>query len=266
MSDRYGLDELQGMEDDLDHGKLVELATKSIKIAELDGQELIQTPDGQFLEHLFMDEDYFVNNWLAQFALGTVGGRSYFDFEGWGNLTAMFTKSIVVVDAEKNPMLVIPKFSTAMIPEEGKAFLERFATEAGNAKNAVEESEKDRIIKEFAVKVKKIGEISDQVMPVGLTAMIPDHYYARFDVNPVVMQQVIYLRDVYKPEDKHLDRAETILKTWNKDKIVTQVDREFMYTLTNGDFIFDDGVNTVEQNVQGEQHVPEQEEFDPFAS
>lgn len=251
---------------DIQHGALHQFVTETYKSVELDGNEIIQTPDGQFLEYNLMEEDYFVENWLAQFAIGNVGGRSYFDNNGWAEMTQQFTKGIIVVDKEGDPVLVIPKFAQANLPSDAKDVLDRIAREAGVAQLVPDEGEKSRIINRFAEQTKFIGETANKHVAVTLTDMIPAEFYKRFGVNPTVMKQVIFIRDKYRVSDEEIEGIETILKRWDEEKIVSLKDRQYITGLTKGEFIFDESDHMVEPVVDRQNDEVDEEPFDPFAS
>lgn len=249
---------------DINHGALYQFITDTYKTVEIDGREIIQTPDGQFMEHVLMEQDYFVENWLSQFALATVGGKCYFDYSGWGEMTAQFTKGVIVVDQEGDVIAVIDKFAQANLPEDAKGVLDRVAREAGVANLVPDENEKSRIINTLAAQTKFIGDTADQKVAVTLTDMVPAHVYKRFGVNPLVMQQVIFIRDRFGAKEEDMERIEQVLTKWNEEHVASKQDREFIATVSKGNFIFDESGHLVDEVVGKEE--ADEEPFNPFTS
>ena len=260
------------IQDQMSHGELIEFLTQAFNHAEIDGNVVLQTKEGEFLDYVLMEEQYFVDNWLTQFAIGFVGGKSYFDHESWYKLTIGFTKGVIVVDQSKSPVLIIRKFLEAVIPEEGIAVLERCAAAAGVAKVVADNAEKTKIINQLAEQIKYISEVADKHVSNSITDLIPDSYYQKHDIHPLTLQQVIYIRDRYKykgeqitPENPVLGRVEKILKDWNLHGIATAPDQAFIKELTNGEFFFDNGKDMVEPKVPLLDDKGTDEMNDPFS-
>lgn len=251
------------LEGSVDHGGLHQFVTEAYKSATIEGQEIIQTPDGDLLEHVLMDEDYFVNNWLGQFALANVAGHCYFDHASWGAMTQQFTKGVIVVSAAREYLFAIPKFSQAILPDEAKHVMDELARRAGVAQLVPDENEKTKIINNFAVQAKYVGDVAQSQGHVTITDMIPAEFYATHDVSPLAMKQTIFIRDKYNPSEADLERVDVILKKWNMEKVVSPADRKFIQTVTQDNFIFDEGDDMVAPVVGQEKtdEVP----FDPFA-
>ncbi|QDJ97212.1 hypothetical protein D9_0150 [Aeromonas phage D9] len=266
MQDKYDVKgELEGIQDKLSHGKLLDIGEGSFKIAEINGRDFIQTPDGEFLEHVVMEEKYFVENWLAQFALGWVGDKCYFDFNAWGKMTIGHTRGVIIVDEDGQYVLDIPKFSQAMLPAEAKAVLDQCATNAGVANLIPDESEKTRLINTLAEQAKMISEIAEGQDPLDITKIIPTEYFARHGLNNLVMYDTILIRDRYGVKnDDDVARIEKILTQWTTERKASKEDKAFIVEITKGDFIFDteeDMVEQVSSNI-----VEDDTDFDPLAS
>lgn len=260
------------IQDQMSHGDLIEFLTGSFNSAEIDGNIVLQTKDGEFLDYVLMDEQYFLDNWLVQFALGFVGGKSYFDHESWYKLTNGFIKGVIVVNETRTSALFIRKFLEAMIPEEGREVLEQVARAAGVAKVIMDNHEKTQIINQLAEQIKYISKVADEKASNSLSSLIPDEYYAKHGVHPLTLQQVIYIRDTYKhqgvaidPGSELLTKVETILKRWNLEGMASPADKKFITELTNGDFIFDQSGNMLDQQIPRLKDSPEEAINDPFS-
>ncbi|WNV45875.1 hypothetical protein [Aeromonas phage AerS_266] len=235
----------EGLEniDQMDHGKLIEFLTGSFKYATVGGQRVIQTPDGLFVEHVLMEEDYFVNNWLVQFAIHQVGDKNYFNMEEWSVLTDGFTKGVIVINEQKEPVLLIRKFTDMGLSQQGTEQLNFCGSYASHANHA-QEQERDELVKQFALQVKSITENDETDNTI--TGMIPLWYYRKHNVDPKTLQQVIYIRDNFKfanqpidPDGDIIKKVEKILFTWNTENTVTNSDKAFVLEITDHQFNFD---------------------------
>lgn len=272
MSEQITVETLdtKGLEniDQMDHGKLLEFLTGSFKYATVGHQRVIQTPDGLFVEHVLMEEDYFVNNWLVQFAIHQVGDKNYFNMEEWSLLTDGFTKGVIVINEQKEPVLLIRKFTDMGLSQEGIEKLNFCGSYASHALHA-EDQERDDLVKQFALQVKSITEQDNTDNTI--SGMIPLWYYRKHNVDPRTLQQVIYIRDNFKFADQPIDpdgdiikRIEKILFTWNTEGKVSDNDKLFVLEVTDNQFNFDWTGNLLEP----EQLPPVEEKpkppFDPF--
>lgn len=270
MQDKQLEERFKGI-DQFAHGDLVEFLTKTFNYTEIAGQRIIQTPDGLFVEHVLMEEQYFVENWLSQFAIGHAGNKNYFDMETWNQLTDNFTKGVIVINSDKIPVLIIRKFTELVLPEdlmEKLAFCSNFASKA---KFVTDEAEKTRLIKQFTEQVQWITNQVDDEEDT-LTAMIPAGFYAKHGVHPLTMKQLIYIRDTYKVAGQSIDpdgdifkRLETVITAFNKGEKVTEADKKFVLEITQNEFLFDYEDHSIEEPISIET-VPEKPvAFDPLA-
>lgn len=250
------------------HGKLIELLTHSVRSLEIDGRQVIQTTDGEFIEYVLMEEDYFINNWLVQFAIGHVGDRNYFDNQGWSDLTAMFTKGAIILNKDKQPILIIRKFIDMDLGVNLQHRMNYYSRIAAHAAHVPNDEEVNEIVNGLA---DRIVELTGQNPEYDtLTAMIPYDYYLSKGIDPNVVKQVIYIRDNYSvdgepidPEGDLIKEVEVILYKNARGENITDKEREIVTNLTNGDFIFDTGSNKVDTN----NSKPESEAdiFDPLS-
>lgn len=250
-----------------EHGLLTDLFS-TIRSMDLGGKNIIQTLDGQFIEYILMDEDYFVNNWLAQFAIGRTGKHNYFDQTGWNKLTDGYTKGVIVINEEKLPVLIIRKFIDMNLDTNQASLLEHYTRRASDAANIPNKSEVDKVLSGLADIVTNVTEITNPDYDT-LTAMVPYEYYLSKGINPIVMKQVIWIRDNYtyeglpltaeSPVLKEIEGA--LLKNANGDPI-SQAEIDLVIKVTNGDFEFNGIPNKVE--TQNSSPAP-QKDFDPLS-
>lgn len=252
------------------HGKLIEFMTDAFKSVEIAGKNVIQTPDGEFIEYVLMEEKYFIDNWLVQFAIGHVGEKNYFNHEAWSRLTNAFTKGVIVLNEDKQPVVLIRKFIDMDLNYMQKHHLQDVAGQASDAKFIPNKEEADELVNRFAEAVKVITSQNPDYDT--LTSMIPLEYYLRNGVDPTVVKQVIYIRDNYKINDEPIEpdcevmkEVEAILYKYARMEPVTAKEKALVTEVTNGDFIFDESPNKVEDKVNQTAESDQAADFDPLA-
>lgn len=269
-----GNDKLAGQIAGLDkykHGKLVEFLSSTFKCVELGGKQVIQTPDGEFIEYVLMDEQYFIDNWLAQFAVGVSGNANYFNHEQWSKYTLQFTKGVIVVNKDKLPTLIIRKFIDMDLSFQQQHLVDQYVRPAANAKFIPDAQEVDAIVNNVAQAIEQITSQNPEYDT--LTAMIPMEYYLAHGVDPLVVKQVIWIRDNYlykgepiTPDSEVLKRIEEILYKNSRGETITAEDKELVEEVTEGNFIFNTDTNKVGDKVSNNNSSQEDDDnFDPFA-
>lgn len=252
------------------HGKLVEFLSTTFKSVELGGKQVIQTPDGEFIEYVLMDEQYFLDNWLVQFAVGVTGNANYFNHEQWSKYTQQFTKGVIVINKDKLPTLIIRKFIDMDLSFQQQHLVDNYVRPAANAKFIPDEQEVDAIVTNVAMAIEQITAQNPDYDT--LTAMIPMEYYLAHGVDPLVVKQVIWIRDNYTyqgeaiaPDSEVLARIEEILYKNARGELISFNDKEFVEEVTNGEFIFNTEPNKVGDKVSNQKSSQEDEgEFDPY--
>lgn len=249
------------------HGKLKDLIENSFRIANIDGKQVIQSLDGEFIEYTLMDEDYFVNNWLAQFAVGMTGKVNYFNQQLWAEYTQQFTKGVIVLNKEMNPTLIIRKFIDMDLSINQQHHMDHQARIASNAANIPNKEEVDQMLITMAQAVEAIAEQNPDYDT--LTAMIPMDYYLEHGINPFAAKQAIWIRDnyTYKGEpltgdSEVMEQISNILYRNAMNLPVTDEEKALISEITEDQFIFNSGPNTVEENVSQTQDT---EAFNPLA-
>jgi hypothetical protein len=251
------------------HGKLLEFL-RSVRAMEISGKKIIQLPDGEFAEYILMEEEYFVQNWLTQFAIGFINDKNYFNQDAWFRMTDGYTKGAIILNEDKEPVLVIRKFIDMDMSVNNQSYLEYYVRTMGaNAKFNPNKAEVDATLNELTNIVEKLTEQNPEYDT--LTMMIPHEYYQRHGVNPAALKQFIYLRDTatyqglpINGNDQLLDQLESIINrnatgqtlSFNEKKLISEVTAS-----TGHEFKFNDGSNTVETKTSSE---PDKE-FDPLA-
>lgn len=252
------------------HGKLIDFLNSTFRSHEVGGRNIIQTNEGEFLEYVLMEERYFLDNWLVQFAIGQPGETNYFNHQAWSDMTQGFTKGVIILNEDQQPTLIIRKFIDMDLGINAQAYLDHYARQASFAQYIPEKAEADDIINKFAeVTVAVTGQNPDYDT---LTAMIPYEYYLRHGVDPTVVKQVIHIRDNFRykgepitEESEVLPKIEEILYKNARNEKLTKAEKDLIIEITNDGFIFNDDTNNVDTKVQGNQQeeIPE-DEYDPL--
>lgn len=250
------------------HGKLIEFMTDSFKSVEIDGKQVIQTLDGEFVEYILMEEKYFVDNWLIQFAVGHVGEKNYFNHQEWSRLTDGFTKGAIILNENRQPILIIRKFIDMDLNINSKHRMESYARTAAHAANIPNKDEVDGIVSSLAARITELaGQNPDYDT---LTAMIPYDYYLSKGIDPTVVKQVIHIRDNYlidgepiDPDCEQMREVENILYKHSRNEPVTQKEKDRVIEITCGDFIFDTDPNKVEDKTPELKFTAK--DFDPLS-
>lgn len=248
------------------HGKLLEFLG-SIKTVQLAGKDIIQTPGGEFIEYVFMDEQYFIDNWLAQFAIGNVAGKNYFDQDGWNRLTDGYTKGVIVLNQDKDPTLLIRKFIDMDLNPNQQAYFDQYTRTASHAAHIPNKDEVDSIMASLADILSQAAAQNPDYDT--LTAMIPYEYYLSKGIDPTVMKQVIYIRDHYTYKGEPIDptgpliaQIETILYKNARGEAIQKEEVVLINEVTNNEFEFNDTVNKVDTQ---DSVVQEEKPFDPLS-
>lgn len=259
--------QLEGI-DKSEHGKLIDMMQTAFRSVEIAGKNVIQSTDGEFLEYMLMEEEYFVETWLSQFAAGHIGERNYFNQRAWGEITQQFTKGVIVLNKEMQPVVLIRKFIDMDLSFEQQQYLDQYARMASQAKYIPDPREVDQIVTGFSDIV--VGLTAQNPDYDTLTGLVPYQYYLDHGIDPVVVKQVLYIRDTYnyngeslKENDEVMGKVETILYKHQRGQGTTPDERAFIDAITNGEFIFDGNLNGVD-NDQPSAPAAE-EEFDPLA-
>lgn len=248
------------------HSKLLDLLG-SLKSIELNGKEVIQLPDGEFVEYVLMEEQYFLDNWLAQFALGNVNGKNYFDQEGWNRLTDGYTKGVIVINQDKQPTVLIRKFIDMDLNPNQQAYFDHYTRNASHAAHIPNKDEVDSIMSSLADILSSAAAQNPEYDT--LTALIPLEYYHSKGIDPQVMKQTIYIRDnfLYKgepidPTGPLIAQVESILYKNARGEKIHKEEIALINEITDNQFEFNDASNKVDTKLS---EVHEEKPFDPLS-
>lgn len=238
-----------------------------LKLINIDGQMTLQDPNGSYIiSDTRIKESAFVHRWLDQFALGYVGKTNYFDASAWGKITHGHQRGVVITDDAGEPIFVIPPLSRAQFTPEEQYVLDLAHKSYTNASSAEETGDSHRaqeIITNTSNLIKTY--VSDE--SITLTDLVPDWFYAKYNVIPYVKRSMIYCRDVYglNPAIKlDWDMAESIFTAIHNKHKLTDHQLTFMEILTDGEFTppeYEPVENSGDSSLEGPSNS---EDFDPF--
>lgn len=234
------------------HGELLDML-RDLRSMDIGGHKVMQLPDGEFVEHVLMDEEYFIANWLPLFAIGMVNGKNYFNQDSWNVLTDGYTKGVIVLNKEKEPVLVIRKFIDMDLGINHKNYLDQVTRQAAHAANIPDKADVDSIVNNVATIIEQVTSQNEEWDT--LTMMIPWQYYLDHGINPYVSKQVVYIRDTFSYKGvkmNHpingdlLDQVTDILLRNSRSEKITPAEKALVNEITQNTFIFNGEANKVE--------------------
>lgn len=241
---------------------------KDYTVSEIDGKKMM-TLKGETIPFNVADtitEDVFIRDWLMGFALGNHHGKNYFPMTEWLELSADGLQSVMVVDAEGKPVLIIPPLvSNNLGPEQYRMFR--------HIEAAIKQISADTMRSTDPMASAGLVEGAEnslaKVKPRTVTDLISDWYYASKGIIPEVEQQVYYIRDNINSGQvtaDDLSAARPILYKAYRNEPVTEQEKELINKLVKGQFDVDFGTGAAVTKQQGDVHTPQgpQEEYNPL--
>lgn len=216
---------------------------KDLRVHTINGKPVLGNEELPFnVNKIFYEKD-FVDTWLIQFALGNAHGINYFNHQAWFKETNMGTLSVMVIDEEGKPVLLVPPITSNNMSKEDYDLL-RMASHVINA------NMNDNMKKNDPNATNDVANKLDMYMSkraLTLTDLVADEFYARHNIVPVVEQQAMYIRDVINNGTMdikdYIDARLTLYKIYRKEAI-TDDEKEQLKTVTRGEFTFDDTEQT----------------------
>lgn len=240
---------------------------KDYTVSEVDGKRMM-TAKGEtvpFNVATVIEEEEFLKNWLMGFALGNYHGHNYFRVQEWLEMSADGLQSVMVVDKENKPMLIIPPLvSNNLGPEQYRMFRNIEAA----IKQISADSQRQADPMASAGLVEHSEASLSKVKPRTITDLISDWYYAKHNIIPVVEQQIYYIRDninqgQVKADD--LSKARPILYKAFRNEPVTQAEKDLINSLVKGQFDVDFGTGAAKTEATPSNSTPPAEQdYDPL--
>lgn len=206
-----------------------------------------------------MGKKEFIKNWLIPFALGNEHGLHYFPTTEWIELSGDGLQSVMIVDDEDNkPLFIIPPLvSTNMGPAELKMLrgLEQAIKQIG----ANEQTKSNPDASAYLAEAVERGLVN--VKRKTFPEMIPDWFYKQEGLEPVVEQQIYYIRDQVnsKVTESELTEARKILYRIYKGEKISKEDKDFITKISINTFTFGE----VNSETAVKQNTPEQQQSKP---
>lgn len=216
---------------------------KDYDVTEVDGKKMmtLKGEDVPFNVATVMDESEFIAKYLIPFALGNHHGKNYFPMGEWTELSGDGTQSVMVVDENQKPILLIPPLtSTNLGPEQYRVFR--------HIEQAVKQISADNMLKEnpmaSAALAQQSGNALSKVTPRTVTDLVSPWYYESKGIVPEIEQKVYYILNNInggKVPQRALDIARKILYRAHRNEPVTQDEKDFIIELVKGQFDVDFG-------------------------
>lgn len=241
---------------------------KDYTVSEIDGKKMM-TAKGETVPFNVADtisEKDFIENWLILFALGNHHGKNYFPMQQWLDMSADGLQSVMVVDAEGKPMLIIPPLvSNNLGPEQYRMFRHLEA--------AIKQISADSMRQADPMASAGLVETSEhslsKVKPRTVTDLISPWYYAKHDIIPEVEQQIYYIRDNINNGQvtaEDLNAARPILYAAFRNQPVSAKDKELINRLVKNQWNvnFGTGAEKSEPTAPGTVAQDPDKDYDPL--
>jgi len=239
---------------------------KDYTVSEVDGKRMM-TAKGEtvpFNVSTVMDEDEFKAKWLIQFALGRRNGRNYFNTQEWLDLSADGLQSVMIIDKDNKPMLIIPPLvSNNLGPEQYRMFR--------HIEQAIKQISADSQRSADPMASAQLAELSENslanVKPRTITDMVSDWYYAKNNIIPDVEGQIWFIRDNIHNEqidESLLTRARPILYAAFRNEHVSNEDKEFINKLVKEQWNIDFGTGAAKSETKVNDTPGAQQDYDPL--
>lgn len=239
---------------------------KDYTISEVDGKRMMvaKGETKPFNVATIMDESEFLAKWLIQFALGRRHGRNYFDTDGWLALSAEGLQSVMIVDENSKPMLIIPPLvSNNLGPEQYKMF--RNIEMA--IKNIAADGQRSADPMASAQLAEHAANSLSNVKPRTITDMVSDWYYAKQNIVPDVEGQIWFIRDIIHNEnvaEELLTKARPILYKAYRNEPVSNEEKEFINKLVKEEYDIDFGTGAAKSEPKDNQTPGADQAYDPL--
>lgn len=209
-----------------------------LTVTNVDGKLMLGNDDDLpfSVEHV-MEEHEFVRVWLRQFALGNSIGINYFNLRAWNEISSVGQKSVMVVDANLKPILVIPPLLSTNLTEAHRRMLQQ----ANAVMHGIGNTPSNKgVLGANTGAAAAVVEGLDNVKRLTYTDLIPEDYYTRHKIIPEVEQQVHYIKDVINANNdisKSLNETKDILTKLSLGKDITSKEVAFLEEITKGEFV-----------------------------
>lgn len=219
-----------------------------ITIHEVDGQLMLGDGEMPFNVAAVMREEEFVKKWIMPFALGNDFGINYFDVGTWHKLTHRGTQSVLVVDTEDKPVLLVRPLITHNLTGRDFDLLRNVSRHIQQVQADTYRSNDPNASMEAATAVKDHLEAKR----LTLTDLVSPEFYEKHGIVPEVEKKVYYIKDVIhgrtpaKIED--INKSREILYRDHRKEKVTADEYLFLKNLSKDQFIIDEKISAQDAN------------------
>lgn len=209
---------------------------EEMKIHEVDGKLMIGDGELPFNVESVLYEKQFVKEWLVAFAVGNSIGINTFDLDKWYDLSKNGSKSVMVVDDNHQPVIIIPPLiSNNLTARELEVLRISSAMMYANSQNTQSKSNPQANLKIANQVVDAIKDIKRRTF----ADLITPEFFEKYNIVPLVEQQFYYIQKrivgtPLTPEDFKILR-EGLYRNHKKEKLSNE-EIEVIARLSRGTF------------------------------
>lgn len=207
-----------------------------IDVQKVDGKLVLSNGEIPINVETVMYEKEFVKHWLMGFALGNYHGINYFDKEKWFEVSANGVRSVMVVDENHQPVLLIPPLiSHNLKDEEFKALRAASLMIQHSASDTMRKSDPNAN-HQVALDIQKKLVNTKRLT---LTDLVNPEFFKKYSIDPEVEQQVYYIKDNInnnKIAIEDINKLRVILYKNSKKETLTDEEKEHVKVLSRDTF------------------------------
>lgn len=211
-----------------------------ITVHEIDGKLMMGNDSLPFNVACVLTEKEFVKNWIMPFALGNDLGINYFNGPVWHSMTNKGTQAVMVVDDDDHnvPVLLVqPMITHSLTP--GDFELLRLTSQHIQQVQADVQRSQDPNATMGAAKM-----LRDRIEAkrITITDLVSPEFYAKHGIIPAVEQKIYYIKDIIrkgKAPIEDITKSRDMLYRDHRGEHVTDEEYQFLYTLSQGNFIIE---------------------------
>lgn len=219
-----------------------------ITVHEIDGKLMLGGENLPFNVAAVLREKEFVSQWMMPFALGNDFGINYFDMRTWHTMTNRGTQSVMVVDDDDKPVLLVRPLIAHNLTGRDFDLLRNVSRHIQQIQADTYRSNDPNASMAAAGAVKEHLEAKR----LTITDLVSPEFYERHGVIPAVEKKVYYIKDMINPKKpgvyngessakiEDINRTRDILYRDHKGEKVTPEEYRFIADLSKGQFIIEE--------------------------
>lgn len=211
-----------------------------IGVEKIDDKLVLTDGDLPINVETVMYEKEFLKDWIMGFALGNYHGINYFNSEKWFGVSANGVRSVLVVDDNHKPVLLVPPLISHNLKEaEFQALRAASLMIQHSASDTMKKSDPNA---NHQV-AKQIEKQLEDTKRLTLTDLVNPEFFKKHGINPLVEQQVYYVKDNIngnKIAIEDINKLRVILyKNFNDEKLTTE-EKDLVKVLSQDTFKLND--------------------------